>query len=438
MHLSRSTTTSAGLARILLPVALLVAFVASVRADDAPVPTTLAAYLERAQTANPDLQAFSARYEAARERIPQVAALPDPTLQITHFVESVQTRTGPQENILMLSQRLPWFGRLSGRKQAASAEAEAIHYAWQARQLMLARMVATGFYDYAYTGKVIELTGQNLTLLEQLEPQIEERARTGGTLNNLLRIRVEVGKLRDQLASSHEKRRQLSARLRSLLALPDGEPLPWPEWTPAASATPPAADNATTAAGLLTAIEVNNPELLMLERKIASARARVELARLESRPDLTLGITYIQVGDPVVNPTTPDAGRDPWGVTLAVNLPVWNGRTSAARREAAANQRAGESELADRRNQLRADALVALSTLGDAHRRVRLYENDLLPLARQAVENTLAAYAGDRATLLELIDSERSQLDLELQLWRAHADAARQRIILQTLANQPL
>ena len=121
-----------------------------------------------------------------------------------------------------------------------------------------------------------------------------------------------------------------------------------------------------------------------------------------------------------------------------MNLPVWNSRTSSTRREASATRRASESELADRRNQLRADALASISTLEDATRRVRLYQDDLLPLARQAVENTSSAYEGDRATLLELIDSERSQLDLELQLWRAHADAAQQRIALQSLANRPL
>ena len=109
-----------------------------------------------------------------------------------------------------------------------------------------------------------------------------------------------------------------------------------------------------------------------------------------------------------------------------------------ARSEASATQRAGESELDDRRNQLRADALVALSALGDARRRVRLYENDLLPLARQAVENTVTGYQGGSATLLELIDSQRSQLGLELEHWRARADAAQQQIVLQTLVNQPL
>lgn len=404
-------------------------------AQSPDIPLTLADYLTRAQTANPDLQAYANRYEAARERIPQAAALPDPTLQITHFVESVQTRTGPQDNILMLGQRVPWFGRLSGRKDIASTEAEAIHYAYEARQLMLARRVGTAFYDYGYLGKAIELTTQNLALLEQLAPIVEERARTGGSLNNLLRLQVEIGKLRDRFQTLQQKRTQFSAQLAALMALPIGEVLPWPEWTPAESA---GAVSPSHRDALLAAVEIGNPELLMLERKVASSAARMELARLETRPDFTLGVTYIQVGSPTVNPTTPDAGRDPWGVTLAVNIPVWNSRTKSARREATANRLASENELVDRRNQLRADTLSALSILADASRRVHLYQDELLPLARQAVENTSSAYQSDRATLLELIDSERSQLDLELQLWRAHADAAQQRVTIQSLANRPI
>ena len=403
-------------------------------ANSLEVPRTLGDYLQRAQDANPDLQAFAARYEAARERVPQAAALPDPTFQVTHFVESVQTRTGPQKNIFMLGQRVPWFGRLSGRKETANAEAEAIHFAFEARQLMLARQVGTAYYDYGYLGKTIELTAQNLALLERLAPMVEERTRTGASLNNLLRLRVEIGKLRDRLQTLQQKRTQLSAQLVALMALPTGDVLPWPQWEPSAIVgIDPSNRNA-----LLAAVEAENPELLMLERKVASAAVRVELARLETRPDFTIGLTYIQVGSPTVNPSTPDAGRDPWGITFAVNLPVWNSRTSSTRREASATRRASESELADRRNQLRADALASISILEDATRRVRLYQDDLLPLARQAVENTSSAYEGDRATLLELIDSERSQLDLELQLWRAHADAAQQRIALQSLANRPL
>ena len=40
--------------------------------------------------------------------------------------------------------------------------------------------------------------------------------------------------------------------------------------------------------------------------------------------------------------------------------------------------------------------------------------------------------------MLELIDSERSLLELELNYWRAAADAWQSRITLQTLVNQPI
>jgi len=189
---------------------------------------------------------------------------------------------------------------------------------------------------------------------------------------------------------------------------------------------------------LLASVEANNPELLMLERKINSSQARSELARLEKRPNFTVGLNYIQVDVPTVNPGTPDAGKNPWALTLSINLPIWNGRTSAAKREAQANQRAAESELSNRRRQLSGSVYDSAAVLRDAQRRVGLYHNELLPLARQALEITRSSYEGGRATLLEMIDSERSLLDLELQLWRAQTDAAQQRVVLQTLANRPL
>jgi len=139
---------------------------------------SLESYLSRAQMANPQLKAFQRRYDAAMQRIPQVSALPDPMFQITHFVESVQTRTGPQENVLMFSQKIPWFGKLSSRADAASAEAEALWYAFQNQQLMLARAVSLGFYEYGFTEEAIQLTRENRDLLQELEPIVEEKVRS--------------------------------------------------------------------------------------------------------------------------------------------------------------------------------------------------------------------------------------------------------------------
>lgn len=391
----------------------------------------LESYLARAMTANPQLDAFESRYEAAMQRIPQASALPDPMFQVTHFVESVQTRTGPQENVFMFSQRIPWFGKLSSRENAASAEAEALWYAYQNQQLMLARMVSLAFYEYGYTEEAIRLTQENRDLLRELEPIVEEKVRAGADLNALLRLKVEIGKIDDRLQTLQQMRVAQSAKLGEFLALQDSTLLPWPKWEAPERVIP---DGLSMAA----AIRANNPELHMLERKVASAEARREIARLESFPDITLGFNYIQTGDPTVNPNTPDAGQDPWGFTVAVNIPIWFEKYDAAKAEALASKRSIESEYDNRYNALRAELSASLATLNDANRRLELYGEELLGLAEQAVENSRASYEAGRTGILEVIDSERSLLDLQLLFWRAAADAWKQRIIIQTLANQPI
>lgn len=416
---------------VLLTLLLCQPAIASDEAVSNPNLGDLQSYLTQALAANPHLEAFEQRYEAAMQRIPQASSLPDPIFQVTSFVESVQTRTGPQENIFMLSQTLPWFGKLSSREDVASAEAEALWYAYQNQQLMLARMVSLAFYEYGYTEEAIRLTEENRDLLRKLEPIVEEKVRAGADLNALLRLKVEIGKIDDRLQTLKQKRVAQSARLSELLALPETSVLPWPEWEAPTSFAP-------DGPSMAVAIRANNPELQMLERKIKSAEARREIARLESYPDITLGFNYIQVGDPVVNPTTPDAGQDPWGFTVAVNIPIWFEKYDAAKAEALASKRSFESEFDNRYNALRAELSASLAVLKDANRRLELYGEELLSLAEQAVENSRTSYEGGRTGILEVIDSERSLLDLQLLYWRAAADAWQQRIIIQTLANQPI
>ena len=390
---------------------------------------SLTDYLSRAQTANPQLQAFDQRYRAATQRVPQASALPDPMFQVTSFVESVQTRTGPQENVFMLSQKIPWFGKLGRREDVASAQAEALWYAYQSQQLSLARRVSIAFFEYGYTKEAIRLTRENRDLLRNLEPIVQTKVEGGADLNALLRLKVEIGRVDDQLQSLKKRRIAQSAGIAKLLALPESNVLPWPEWE-----SPDVAS--LDGLSLVRAIEANNPELEMLRRKVASAAARREIAKLESYPDFSLGVNYIQIGDP--GTAVADAGKDAWGVTVAANIPIWFEKYESARAEALAVQRASENELTNRFNELRADLSASMALLDDANRRLKLYGDELLSLAEQAVENSRTSYESGRTGILEVIDSERSLLDLQLLYWRAAADAWQQRIIIQTLSNQPL
>lgn len=391
----------------------------------------LQTYLTRAQAENPQLRAFRLRYEAAVERIPQTAALPDPTLQVTSFVESVQTRSGPQKNAFTLSQRVPWFGKLSSREKTAAAEAEALWYAYQSQQLSMARMVSISFYEFGYTKKAIELTEENLKLLQSIEPIVEEKVKAGGDLNALLRLKVEIGKVGDRLQTLKQRQIAQSAGLSELLALPTSNVLDFPTWE---RPEPLELDFDALSARL----EIDSPELQMLERKIASAEARREIARLESRPDFSIGVNYIQIGDPALPSSFPDTGKDAWGVSLGVNIPIWSKKNKSTQTEALLQKQAGESEYTNRLNALQSQLKVSFSLLSDANRRLSLYGDELLELAAQAVENSRSSYQSGRAGILEVIDSERSLLELQLLYWRAAADSWQHRITIQTLTNQPI
>ena len=222
-----------------------------------------------------------------------------------------------------------------------------------------------------------------------------------------------------------------SAHLGELLGISISSPLPWPDWSVQVGESP-------DGASLAVSLEAQNPELQMLQRKIASATARREIARLDTFPDVTVGVNYIQVGDPVVNPLTPRAGRDPWALTVAVNLPFWQKKNQAIKANAEANQRATEWDYQNRLNSLQADLTAALAILADAERRLRLYGDELIDLALQSVENSRNAYEAGSTGILEVIDSERSLLELQLLHWRAAADSWQQRVTIQTLTNQPI
>jgi outer membrane protein, heavy metal efflux system len=400
-------------------------------ADPVFAGVTLEAYLERALSENPELRQFEHRYEAATHRVPQMSSLPDPMLQVTHFVESVQTRTGPQENLLVLNQRLPWFGKLKNREAAANAEAEALWFSYQNRQLKLVEQVSLAFYEYGYLENALHLTGENLELLKSLEPVVETRVKAGGNLNSLLLLKVEIGKMEDRLQSLLQKRITQSADLLSLLALPDVGVLPWPSWE---KPEPMLLNFEELQQDLIQ----ENPALNMLKRKVASAEARKAVADLERYPDFTLGVNYVQIGDPDVNPTAAGAGEDAWGITAGISIPLWPGKIKAGRQEAVENINASEQELEQKRNQLNAQLKTALALHADAERRLNLYGEELLDLAQQAVDNSFRSYEVGAIGILEVIDSERSLLELQLLYWRAAADACQQRIRIQSLVNRPL
>lgn len=352
-------------------------------------------------------------WRASTERVVQVSSLPDPRLTFGEFLEQVQTRTGPQRRRIGLSQAFPWPGELDARAKLATRQVEAAWEQVEQARLEVVRRIEEAYYAYAFLARELGIRRELLSLVQGLEPVVQGRIRGGAGQEDLLRLQVELGRLEDDLGSLERSRPALSSRL--------ADAMNWPLESAALLPLPrlevPQTQSRATAELLDIALEAS-PKLRGLEQQLAAAQSAEQLSTYKSRPNFTASVDYIQTGE-ALNSTTPGSGDDPLFVGLSMSLPVWRASISAAEREAKHRVRAARAELDQGRSLLHADVVEQAYLVEDAQRRIELFQDSLLPRAREALQLTTASYRSGNATVLDLLDSERALLEFELSLWRA-------------------
>ena len=112
-------------------------------------------YRQLAGENNPQVQAAFKEYMAAMEQVPQVGAMPDPTLAFGIFLQPVETRVGAQQFTSSLSQKFPWFGTLGAKKDAASQLAKAKYEDFVEAKLKLYREVGITYNELYFLQKSI-------------------------------------------------------------------------------------------------------------------------------------------------------------------------------------------------------------------------------------------------------------------------------------------
>ncbi len=376
-------------------------------AHDLPAsPATLEVYLQHAFTHNPRLRAAFERWKAALERIPQARSLDDPELTFEYFIDQMDTRYR-----LGLAQMFPAFGVLRLRTGRAEAEALAAMHAFDAERFMIFDRVTDAFYEYHYLARASAVTAETLGLLAALAESVDGRYRSGAaTFADVIKVQVETDRLADRLAALHDRRRPQSAALAALLNLPADAPLPWPQFEPSG---PALIDEAV----LAEMLEDLNPELKAADAMLAAAGYGESLARRRGWPRIMAGAGWM------VMPGMDGRGdASDVGLMVGVTLPVWRGRVRAERREATALRQAVTHERDSMRNRVRAELSMAVFQFQDAARRIALFEESLIPKARQALEVAQQAYGDGRSDFMTLIDAQRTLLEFQLMAERAVVD----------------
>lgn len=377
--------------------------------------TSLGEAILYAQNQNAAVRAADRRWEAAIQRVPQAKGWPDPRLNYGYFVESVETRVGPQEHRIGVMQPFPWFGKLRAAGDVASAEAAAALAYLTAVQLRVVQELKDVWYELAWLEEARRITGDSMELVRQLEGVAQAKFKAGGALDGVTKAQVELGKLQDRLASFDDLRLPLQARLNAILNRSPDALIP----TPALPTN--GIHELPTANDLYVWQSEANPILEQLGQQILREEHAGRFARKQGMPEFGLGLDYIVTGV-ASNPGVADSGKDAAIALFSVNIPLWRGKYKAAVAEAVARRDAAEAVLESQTNELRARLRMAIYRHSDAERKINLYGATLLPQARSALNVAQQSYETGKGDFLNLIDAQRALLEFELEEQRALAN----------------
>ncbi len=377
--------------------------------------TPLSDYLAYAALHNPGLEAAFNRWQAALEKVAQARSLPDPKLTYRYFIREVETRVGPQRQAFELGQMFPWFGKLDLAGDVAAQAAQAQYHKYQAVKRQLFLEVRTAYYELYYLDRAIEVTRENMQLLQHLDEVARIRYSTATAQHPaVIKVQVELGKLEDHLKSLQDVKGPATARLNAALNRPETAPLTLPT-----SLTLP--EMTLDEAALSKRLDQGQPDLLALDATVRQYHLATDLAQKDYAPNVTLGLSYVDVGRSLFgNP--PDNGQDIVGAMVSLNLPIWHNRISAKVKENKLRELTALQQKKDLMNRFHARLQLALYHLHDALRKQNLYGDTLLPKAEESLHATEAAFRNGTGNFLDLIDAQRIYLEFQLAYQRAAAD----------------
>jgi len=376
---------------------------------------------------NPALAAAGKRAEAMATIPSQVGSLPDPMLSLNALNLPVDSFSNTQETMTQMqvgfSQAIPFPGKLGLQAEAADHQAEIASQDQQEFRLLLVRNTRIHWWNLAYLDKALSIIRQNQELLRNLVRIAETKYKTGkGLQQDVLLAQLELSNLLERELQLRAARESESAALNALLGRDAGSVIMLPRQDKAGIE-----ELALDTSMLKQKARQRRPMLLAREEGIRLAGARLESAQRDYYPDFTLGAAYgFRQGSNANGQTRPDLAS----VMLSMSLPLYSGsKQDRAVDQRMAEQASAEFSRSDAANQVDAEIDTAASDLRIAKDRVRLFEQGILPQARQTAASMQAGYQVNKVDFLNLVRAQLNEFNTDIQYWKqvslAHQAEAR-------------
>ena len=361
---------------------------------------------------NPTIDEAREGWRAAVAHVRESGSLADPMVTLGAAPLSIGSSSARFGYDVGISQTIPWPGKLGFEESAAKADALAAQNDFETTRRDLSLTAALLYDEYFVSVRSLEVNEEHVALMKQLKAAALAALEAGrGSTQDPLQAEAELTHMEHDRVELESDRDVAMAEMNELLHRPADAPLP-----------PPVRELDLPDAPKSEPLDRLEDDATAHRSEIAAARLRAQAederskgAARASYPDLTISTSYDSMWD---------MPEHRWMVGLGFNLPIQLSKRAGEVDEANAARARYEAEAAAASDKARTEVVVAQKRLDEAGHVVRLFDERLLPVARDQVDAARAGFIASRNDFAAVISAEKNLRSVELddQIARATLD----------------
>ena len=377
---------------------------------------------------NPEIRVAARRLVVAEAHTPVAGTVDDPSLMYRGWQVPLRQpwNYNAAQNMFMLSQTLPGFGKRSLRTSVAQAEVAEAKAALEATRLDVRIRVRKAFYDLVRAEDGLRIHDEHVAIARQAVEAARIKYAVGKVpQQDILKAQISVTRLAEHLIHFEQDIEIAQAHLDTLLGHDPDEPI-----------------NVHGDYGIsiaLPSLETLEREALRSRPDLVQAQAAADKSRKEQAlsekafsPDFTVSAGYMLM-------PRGSEFRNNYMVEGSITLPWLNHRKHDAEiAESTALVTERDAEIDAMRNAAFGQIQEALVETKAAQKLAGVYERSLRPQAEVTLHSTVIAYENDRTEFLDLLDSQMTVIDLDLAYFQALADFETRLADLEFAIGKPL
>lgn len=363
-------------------------------------------FVDKAILSNSQILADQANIDASMEDIAITNSWPDPQITYNHFVDPIETKSGPQKAQISAMLTVPWIPKYSLNSKVQEHKNQALKYKQEDLHAKVAHEVRLNYFSLVEYKSELETLKVQEKLLEQLS-RIKARQVTVSKAQN-----VDVLKLADQIAKLKEMQNnikiKLSSHITKLKLLINDEKVDFTKVQPKFP---------ILLLNLQKIMNARKSSMLISSPNIQQASAMVR-AQLSSKkreqhkyvPDLKLGVTKF-----IIDEQNNSSGKDGLAISATVSIPLWYKKYSGS--VSASDSRIREAKHKFENNVLELKQVIQhiSEKISLTQESSELYKTILIPQAQQIFSINQRRYQESQITSDQMITDINNLLNYQIK-----------------------